>query len=106
MAAEPSLTGRQLGRFRVEALLGAGGMGAVYKAFDTALGRAVAVKVLPPHLLSDPSRLRRFMQEAKTASALNHPNIVTIHDVGEERGQHFIAMELVEGETLRDRMMR
>jgi eukaryotic-like serine/threonine-protein kinase len=106
MTAEPSLTGRQLGRFKIEVLLGAGGMGAVYRAFDTALDRSVAVKVLPSHLIGDESRLRRFVQEAKSASSLNHPNIITIHDVGQEDGQHFIAMELVDGETLRDRMTR
>jgi len=106
MPAETSLTGRQLGRFRIEAPVGSGGMGAVYKAFDTTLGRAVAVKVLPPHLIGDESRLRRFVQEAKSASSLNHPNIITIHEIGEDAGRHFIAMELVDGETLRERMER
>ena len=106
MAAEHSLIGSHLGRFRIDAFLGAGGMGAVYRASDTALGRTVAVKVLPPHLVGDESRLRRFVQEARAASSLNHPNIVTIHEIGSDSGQHFIAMELVDGETLRERMAR
>ncbi len=84
--------------------LGAGGMGEVYRARDTALGREVAVKVLPPGFASDPDRLRRFIQEAQAAAALNHPNILAIHHVGEQDGAPYIVSELLEGETLRDRL--
>jgi len=74
----------------------------VYRAKDLKLGRDVAIKVLPQEFASDAERLRRFGQEARAASALNHPNIITIHDVGEQDGTHYIAMELVEGKTLRE----
>jgi len=90
-----------IARYRVAELLGAGGMGEVYKAWDVTLERPVALKILPPRLVQNPDRLRRFVQEARAASSLNHPHIITIHDVGEESGVHFIAMELIEGETLR-----
>jgi Tol biopolymer transport system component/predicted Ser/Thr protein kinase len=94
--------GAQLGPYRVEALLGAGGMGQVYKARDTRLGRTIALKVLPPEMMADPERKRRFVQEAQTASALNHPNIVTIYDIGSENDVDFIAMEYVDGKTLQN----
>ncbi|MEX1245416.1 MAG: protein kinase [Thermoanaerobaculia bacterium] len=81
--------------------VGAGGMGEVYRARDTRLSREVAIKVLPSELASDASRLRRFEKEARSASALNHPNIVTVYDIGSENGLSYIAMERVEGETLR-----
>ena len=84
--------------------LGAGGMGEVYRARDTALGRDVAVKVLPPGFAADPDRLRRFEQEARAAAALNHPNILAVYDVGEQDGAPYIVSELLEGETLRDRL--
>ncbi len=97
------MIGSTVGRYRIDSLLGEGGMGRVYKAFDTSLGRAAAVKVLDPRVVADPERLGRFMREARTASSLNHPNVVTIYEVGElPEGGHFIAMELVEGETLRE----
>ncbi len=94
--------GSRLGPYEVLAPIGAGGMGEVYRARDTRLGREVAVKVLPFELSSDPDRLGRFEQEARSASALNHPNIVTIHDIGRADGVAYIAMELVEGKTLRE----
>ena len=94
--------GFRLGPYEVLVPLGAGGMGEVYRARDTRLGRDVAVKVLPSSVSSDPGRLRRFEKEARAASSLNHPNIVTIHDIGESGGISFIAMEMVDGQTLRD----
>jgi len=93
-----------LSRYRIEGLLGAGGMGEVYKAWDATLERSVALKVLPPSLVQNSDRLRRFIQEAKAASSLNHPNIVTIHDAGAERDLQYITMELIDGETLRERI--
>jgi serine/threonine protein kinase/WD40 repeat protein len=94
-------TGTKLGRYEIRSPLGAGGMGEVYLAEDTSLGRRVALKLLPPEHTQDQERLRRFKQEAKAASALNHPNILTIHEVGEVDGHHFIATEFIDGETLR-----
>ena len=94
-------SGTRLGPYEIVAPLGAGGMGEVYKAKDTRLGREVAVKVLPESVASDTERLRRFEQEARSASALNHPNIVTIHDVGQTDGRSWIAMEFVDGTSLR-----
>ena len=95
-----SLLGQQLGSYQILSLLGTGGMGVVYKARDTRLNRSVAIKVLPPDQVSDPERKRRFIQEARAASALNHPNIITIHDIGSEGGIDFIVMEYVAGKTL------
>jgi eukaryotic-like serine/threonine-protein kinase len=94
--------GTRLGPFEILAPLGAGGMGEVYRARDTRLGREVAIKILPAAVSADPERLRRFEKEARSASALNHPNIVTIHDIGQGPSGSFIAMELVEGATLRE----
>src|SRR6266496_235179 len=94
--------GSRLGPYEVLSPLGAGGMGEVWKARDTRLGREVAIKVLPAEVASDPSRLKRFEKEARSASALNHPNIVTIYDIGSHDSVAFIAMELVEGKTLRE----
>ncbi|HKQ80178.1 MAG TPA: protein kinase [Blastocatellia bacterium] len=99
-----ALVGAALGRYRILALLGRGGMGEVYKAKDTTLGREVAIKVLPSDFSIDRDRLRRFEQEARAASALNHPNIITIHEFGQEGGVHFIVSEFIEGETLRQRI--
>jgi len=96
--------GTRLGPYAILAPLGAGGMGEVYRARDTRLEREVAIKVLPAELASDVERLRRFEKEARSASSLNHPNIVTIHDIGSEGGVSFIAMERVEGVTLRNQM--
>src|SRR5512134_1073491 len=98
----PISAGARLGSFEVLGPLGAGGMGEVYRARDTRLGREVALKVLPEALSSDRERLARFEQEARAASALNHPNIVTIHEIGREGETTFVAMELVDGKTLRD----
>ena len=94
--------GQRLGSFEVLAPLGAGGMGEVYRARDTRLGREVALKVLPESLASDKGRLARFEQEARAASALNHPNIVTIYEIGRDGETTFVAMELIEGKTLRE----
>lgn len=106
MSATGLGTGAMLGHYRLIAQLGVGGMGVVYLAADERLKRNVALKILPDSLVHDESRLRRFMQEAQTASALNHPSIVTIYEIGtareEETERHFIAMELIEGKTLRD----
>lgn len=94
--------GSRLGAYEILEPIGAGGMGQVYRARHVKLGRDVAIKVLRPELASDPERLRRFEQEARSASALNHPNIIHIYDIGEHEGTPFIAMEFVEGRTLRD----
>jgi eukaryotic-like serine/threonine-protein kinase len=94
--------GRSLGQYRVTASLGAGGMGEVYRATDSRLGRDVAIKVLPADTAAHPDRRQRFEQEARAASALNHPNILTVYDIGEADGTTYIAMELVEGKTLRE----
>ncbi|MGQ0763922.1 MAG: serine/threonine-protein kinase, partial [Acidobacteriota bacterium] len=94
-------TGTKLGRYEIRSQIGAGGMGEVYLADDTTLGRRVALKLLPREHTQDEERLRRFKQEAKAASALNHPNILTIHEVGEVDDHHFIATEFIDGETLR-----
>ena len=96
--------GTQLGPYEVMDLLGAGAMGEVYRARDTRLRRQVAVKVLPASISNDPARLKRFEQEARAAGALNHPNIVAIHDIGQESGSPYVVSELLEGETLRERM--
>src|SRR5438132_12524626 len=101
-----SLAGRSFGPYEILSQLGAGGMGNVYLAQDGRLGRKVALKLLPSHFTSDADRLRRFQQEARAASALNHPNILTIHEIGEMNSHHFIATEFVEGDTLRQRMLR
>ena len=92
--------GARIGSFEILAPLGAGGMGEVYRARDTRLGREVAIKVLPGERLSDPTRRARFVQEAKAASALNHPHIVTIYEIESADGIDFIVMELVHGKTL------
>jgi eukaryotic-like serine/threonine-protein kinase len=100
------LVGRRLGRYEVAALIGEGGMGRVYLARDAKLGRKVALKLLPGEFTADEERLRRFEQEARAASSLNHPNILTIYEVGEAAGARYIAAEFVEGETLRERLAR
>ena len=92
--------GTKLGDFEILSLLGAGGMGEVYRARDSKLGREVALKLLPPEMATDPDRLKRFQREARAVAALNHPHIVTIHTVEEAEGRHFLTMELVEGVVL------
>ncbi len=99
-----ALVGRTLGTYRLEALIGAGGMGDVYRARDTRLDRAVAVKILPPVFAHDPDRLAHFRREAHLLAALNHPNVVTIHDVGADDGTPYVVTELLEGQTLREWM--
>src|SRR3990172_1073302 len=96
--------GTRLGPYEILAPLGAGGMGEVYRARDTRLGRDVAVKVLPDAVARDPDRLARFEREARTVAGLNHPNIVVLHSIEEENGIRFITMELVEGQSL-DRLV-
>src|SRR5215467_6804426 len=94
--------GAKLGPYEIVAPLGAGGMGEVYLATQSSLGRQVAIKVLASASASDPERLRRFEQEARAASALSHPNIISIYDIGRENGTAFIAMEFVDGKPLRE----
>ncbi len=98
----PEDVGRVVGRYRIVGRLGAGGMGEVFLAQDARLGRAVALKILHDYFARDAARLRRFQREARAASALNHPNILTIHEVGESDGAHFISTEFIDGRTLRE----
>src|SRR5204863_6310541 len=93
-----------ISRYRILEKLGAGGMGEVYLAEDTKLGRKVALKILAEELTQNRDRLSRFDQEAYAASALNHPNILTVYEMGDEAGRHFIATEYVDGQTLRERL--
>jgi serine/threonine protein kinase/Tol biopolymer transport system component len=94
----------KLGPYEIVSAIGAGGMGEVYRARDPRLGRDVAIKVLPPSFSADPDRLRRFELEARAAAALNHPNILAVHDVGSHQGAPYLVSELLEGETLRERL--
>jgi len=98
----PLVSGSRLGPYEIVAPIGAGGMGEVYRARDPRLGREIAVKVLPAEVSSDRDRLKRFEQEARSASALNHPNLITIYDIGQSDSSSYIAMELVEGKSLRE----
>ncbi len=100
----PLHPGTTLGPYRIDAPLGAGGMGEVYKARDTRLDRTVAIKVLPEHVASDPDLQQRFEREAKTISSLNHPHICTLHDIGSQDGVDFLVMEHLDGETLAQRL--
>jgi serine/threonine protein kinase len=101
-AKHPSLIGRELGPYKIEKLLGVGGMGEVYLAHDAKLARKVALKILPPQFTSDPERIKRFERESRAVSALNHPNLITIYDIGVSDGVHYIATEFVTGKTVRD----
>src|SRR6267143_6409481 len=96
--------GTRLGHYEIRSKIGEGGMGEVYLAFDRELDRTVAIKILPEALASNQQRLQRFIQEAKATSALNHPHILTIHEIGTTGATSFIATEFIEGETLRQRM--
>ncbi|HEX9303466.1 MAG TPA: serine/threonine-protein kinase, partial [Thermoanaerobaculia bacterium] len=96
--------GTRLGPYEIVAPLGAGGMGEVYRAKDSRLGREVAVKVLPASFSNDPDRLRRFEQEARAAGVLNHPNVTAVYDIGTVDGSPYVVTELLEGETLRSRL--
>ena len=101
MKATPEET---IAHYRVMERIGAGGMGAVYKAYDKKLHRVVALKLLPSEFIAQSDRRNRFLQEARAASALNHPHILTVYEVGEDAGKPYIAMEYVEGETLRQKI--
>lgn len=104
MTSNVIVIGEKIGHYKVQSSIGAGGMGEIYRASDMRLRRDVAIKILPESLIKDDSAIERFMREAYAASALNHPNILTIFDIGEHEKTHFIATELVEGETLRQKM--
>src|SRR3989442_159756 len=102
----PLTTGNRLGPYEILSLLGAGGMGEVYRARDSRLGRDVAIKILPTAFNADPERLRRFEQEARAAAALNHPNILAVYDIGTQDGAPYIVSEVLDGETLRASLER
>jgi eukaryotic-like serine/threonine-protein kinase len=107
LAGDPeALIGQHVGCYRVDAIAGVGGMGIVYLAWDERLGRKVALKLLPQSMVANEAELGRLKREARTASALNHPNIVTIHDIGEVGSTHYVATEFIEGTTLRERMTK
>src|SRR5262245_7140182 len=101
-----SLVGQTIGHYKISESIGAGGMGEVYLAADTVAGRKAALKLLPLRFTGDAERLKRFQQEARAVVGLNHPNIVTVYEIGEDHSIHYIASELIEGETLRERLMR
>src|ERR1700677_1068323 len=98
----PLAPGAHLGPYDIVSLLGVGGMGECSRAMDSGLGRVVAIKILSTQSATDEDHLHRFEREARSAAALNHPNIVTIYDLGQDGSTHYIAMEMIEGKTLRD----
>src|SRR6476659_7073513 len=102
----PFEAGTRLGPYEIEALLGAGGMGEVYRARDTRLDRTVAIKILPADVAADPQRRERLRREARAISSLTHPHICTLHDIGEQDGVDFLVMEYLAGETLAHRLLR
>src|SRR6266478_92661 len=100
------LVGQTFGHYKISKRIGSGGMGEVYLATDVTAGRKAALKLLPMRFTGDAERLKRFQQEAHAVVALNHPNILTVYEIGEDHSTHYIASELIEGETLRQRLMR
>jgi eukaryotic-like serine/threonine-protein kinase len=100
------LVGQTFGHYKISKQIGSGGMGEVYLATDVKAGRKAALKLLPMRFTGDAERLKRFQQEARAVVALNHPNILTVYEIGEDHSTHYIASELIEGETLRQRLMR
>src|SRR6266481_625572 len=101
-----SLVGRTIGHYKISESIGTGGMGEVYLATDITAGRKAALKLLPLRFTGDTERLKRFQREARAVVGLNHPNIVTVYEIGQDHSTHYIASELIEGETLRQRLMR
>ena len=100
------LVGQTIGHYKISKRIGTGGMGEVYLATDMTAGRKAALKLLPMRFTGDAERLKRFQQEAHAVVALNHPNILTVYEIGEDHSTHYIASELIEGETLRQRLLR